>query len=72
MTVYTIHAGDNATDLGQVGTSRTIIGARRIGRRAVRTMLPNGCGTYTVRAIEGAVVERGERSIRTDHDFVVL
>lgn len=65
---YTIHAGDNSTDLGRVGTAMTLLGAKRIGRAAVRSMLPNGEGNYTVRDA-GRDVLREERSIRTDYKW---
>jgi len=47
-TSYRITAGNNSTDLGVVGTSDTLLGAKRLGRKAVRTMLPNGEGWYRV------------------------
>lgn len=68
-TIYTITAGDNSTDLGRVGTAKTLLGAKRIGRAAVRNMLPRGEGTYTVRDDMGQQVLRGERSIRTGMDW---
>jgi len=70
-TIYTVHAGNNNTDLGQVGKAASILGARRAGRTAVRTMLADGCGYYTIRDANGAQVERGERSLRTGREFVV-
>lgn len=70
-TIYTVHVGNNSTDLGQVGTSKTVLGARRIGRAAVRSMLPGGDGCYTIRDADGAQVERGERSLRTGREFAV-
>lgn len=46
MKTFYITAGNHSTDLGIVGNCDTLIGAKRIGRKAVRTMLPNGEGTY--------------------------
>lgn len=69
-TVYTIHAGDNSTDLGQVGSAKTIRGAKRVGRAAVRASLPRGQGTYRVRDARGAEILVGERSIRTDYEWI--
>lgn len=70
MTKYTIHAGDNSTDLGQVSTAETLAGAKLKGRAAVARMLPDGDGTYTVRDGHGQDVLRGERSIRTAGQWV--
>ena len=69
-TKYQVTAGNNSTDLGKVGEASTIIGAKRIGRKAVLTMLPNGEGTYYY-SINGQ--RRGEtRSIRTGFAWVGL
>lgn len=62
-----ISAGGNGTDLGEVGRATTILGAKRVGRRAVREMLYDEEGTYTMRDAEGREVLRGERSIRTGY-----
>jgi hypothetical protein len=66
-TTYTVTAGDNSTDLGTVGRAKTLLGAKRIGRAAVRTSLPNGCGGYRVWTADGKQVAGGSRSIRTDY-----
>ncbi|MFO0449530.1 MAG: hypothetical protein ACK52I_12870 [Pseudomonadota bacterium] len=68
---YIVTAGNTSTDLGVVGSSSTLLGAKRIGRRAVRESLPNGEGSYRVQ--EWVIDETGvtvtvsgaERSIRT-------
>ena len=62
---YTIHAGNNSTDLGQIGTAQTLTEAHHIGRDAVQTMLPNAEGSYTIRDKHGRDVAKCERSIRT-------
>jgi hypothetical protein len=67
--MYTVHAGGNSTDLGRVGEAASLPAARRIGREAVRTMLPNGEGTYTIRTEQGETVERGECSICSNHTW---
>lgn len=64
--MYKITAGNSNTDLGIVGSSKTVLGAKRIGRNAVRIMLPDGYGQYRVIDAEGAQVLREERSLRTD------
>lgn len=69
-TTYTITAGDNSTDLGTVGTANTIRGAQRIGRAAVRASLPRGEGVYKVHDSDGREVMIGERSIRTDYEWI--
>jgi hypothetical protein len=67
--LYTITAGDNGTDLGRVGTAKTILGAKRIGRAAVLYSLPRGEGVYKVRDTAGREVLIGERSLRTGGDW---
>jgi hypothetical protein len=62
---YTITAGDNSTDLGLVGSTDTLLNAKRIGRAAVRNQLPNQQGRYKIRNADGNEVANGERSIRT-------
>lgn len=62
---FWISAGNNSTDLGTVGRANTLLGAKRIGRAAVKTMLPNGEGVYTVRDRSHREVAGEERSIRT-------
>jgi len=69
-TTYTITAGDNSTDLGRVGTAKTIIGAKSIGRAAVRDALPGGEGSYKVRDAAGREVLVEERSIRTGGEWL--
>lgn len=66
---YTITAGSNSTDLGRVGTANTIIGAKRIGRKAV-SGLPNGEGDYKVRDLDGREIFSEERSIRTGWQWI--
>lgn len=46
MMTFEITVGDCTTDMGIVGTCETFLGAKRIGRAAVRKMSPNGEGTY--------------------------
>lgn len=69
---YTISAGCNSTDLGVVGRSDTLLGAKRIGRHAVLHMLPDGQGIYRVRDGEGREVLAGELSIRTGFRWMGL
>jgi hypothetical protein len=45
---YTISVSNDSNDVKVVGYAETLIGAKRIGRRAVKTMLPNGEGRYTL------------------------
>lgn len=66
---YTVFAGNNSTDLGQVGTSKTLLGAKRIGRAVIREALPNGEGSFIVRDKEGRTVLSSERSIRTGFEW---
>ena len=70
MNAYTITAGNNSTDLGRVGTAKTPAGAKRIGRNAVRSCLPNGEGSYKVIDADGREVLTGERSLRNDRKWV--
>lgn len=70
-TTYTITAGDNSTELGCIGTAKTILGAKRIGRAAVRDSLPRGEGSYKVRDADGREVLIEERSIRTGGEWRV-
>jgi len=67
---YAVTAGDHSTDLGVVGHAKTLLGAKRIGRRAVREALPNGQGGYRV-WVEGInyPVAGGERTLRTDNKW---
>jgi hypothetical protein len=67
---YTITAGDNSTDLGTVGRSKTLRGAKRIGRAAVRASLPNGCGGYRVWDEGGQQVVGGSRDIHTAYRWI--
>lgn len=62
---YIVTAGDSNTDLGRVGRSNTLLASKRIGRKAVRQSLPDGCGGYRVWTADGRQVGGGERSIRT-------
>ena len=66
---YTITAGTAGTDLGQVGQAKTLLGAKRIGRAAVRDALPDQCGGYRVWDVDGRQVAGGERSIRTEFQW---
>lgn len=66
---YTITAGSHSTDLGIIGRADTLLGAKRIGRKAVRTMLPDGHGWY--RIVSPNNDSRGEvRSLRTDNKWL--
>lgn len=73
---YSVTAGSNFTDLGVVGYSDSLLGAKRIGRRAVRESLPNAEGSYRVH--EWVINETGitvpvmggERSIRTGFRWI--
>lgn len=73
---YIVTAGSTSTDLGVVGHSNTPLGAKRIGRKAVRESLPNAEGWY--RVLEWVVYETGitvtimggERSIRTGFQWL--
>ena len=71
---YIVTAGSNSTDLGVVGRASTLLGARRIGRKAVRESLPNAEGSYRVHewVIDetGITVMGGERSIRTGFQWL--
>lgn len=62
---YTITAGDSSTDLGTVGKAKTLLSAKRIGRKAVNESLPNGQGGYRVWTADRQQVGGEERSIRT-------
>ena len=67
---YQVTAGNDSTDLGTVGQASTILGSKRIGRRAVLTVLPNGEGTYYWH-VNGQ--RRGEtRSLKTGFKWVGL
>ena len=66
---YVITAGDNSTDLGTVGRAKTIPGAKRIGRHAVRTLLPNGQGSYRVWSDDNQLIAGGKRSLSTDNKW---
>lgn len=68
--MYQITAGNNSTDLGVVGSSATLLGAKRIGRKAVREQLPNGQGSYKVFDQAGREVKGEECSIRTDNKWI--
>lgn len=71
---YIVTAGSNSTDLGVVGYSNTLLGAKRIGRKAVRESLPNAEGSYRVNEIDETgitvAVMGGERSIRTGFQWL--
>ena len=70
---YIVTAGSNSTDLGVVGYSDSLLGAKRIGRRAVRESLPSAEGSYRVLIDEAGItvaVMGGERSIRTGFRWV--
>lgn len=68
---YYITAGNNSTDLGIVGYTNSLEQAKRIGRKAVKTQLPNGEGNFRVRDSETKEeLFREERSIRTDFKWV--
>lgn len=72
---YTITAGNNSTDLGVVGHADTYLGAKRIGRKAVREMLPDGQGSYTIKHNHmtfAESMEREERSIRTGNQWLKI
>lgn len=63
---YVITAGNYSTDLGIVGRARTLAGAKRIGRRALRESLPDGYGSYRVWLEDGAYpVAGGTRTLAT-------
>ena len=64
-TRFSVTAGNNSTDLGRVGTSATIGGAQRIGRRIVLERLPNKEGSYKIINSAGCELMTGERSLRT-------
>lgn len=66
---YTITAGSHSTDLGTVGHAKTLLGAKRIGRRAVREALPNGHGNYRVWTDDSRHVAGGERTLRTNNKW---
>ncbi len=68
-TEYIVTAGDHSTDLGTVGRAKTMLGAKRIGRAAVRDSLPNGCGGYRVKTADGRQVAGESRDIRTDYKW---
>lgn len=69
-TGYSVHVGNDSTDMGQVGTSKSILGAKRIGRAVVREALPNGEGSFSVRNQQGHTVLTEERSIRTGFTWI--
>jgi len=64
-TAYYVTAGNNSTELGRVGETNSLLGAKRIGRDAVRRCLPNAEGSYRVKTQDGETVASEERSIRT-------
>jgi hypothetical protein len=67
---YIVTAGSNSTDLGVVGYCDSILGAKRIGRKAVNDAIPGGDGGYRVKDKSGNVVFGGERSIRTGFRWI--
>lgn len=67
---YRVTAGNANTDLGIVGYANTILGAKRIGRRAVSESLPNGEGNYNVRTDVGYCVLHGEYGSRTNFKWI--
>ena len=70
---YFIVAGNHNTELGVVGYSDSLLGAKRIGRKAVRESLPNAEGSYRVHIDETGItvaVMGGERSIRTGFQWL--
>jgi hypothetical protein len=66
---YIITAGNQSTDLGTVGRAKTLLGAKRIGRRAVRDRLPNGHGGYRVWSDEGQLIAGGTRGLSTSNKW---
>jgi hypothetical protein len=60
---YIITAGNQSTDLGAVGRAKTLLGAKRIGRRAVRDSLPNGQGGYRVWSDDSRLIAGGTRGL---------
>lgn len=73
--MYTVHAHSHSTDLGQIATARTLLGAVRAGRRAILTMLPGGEGTYEIRTVFGptasrvVTVRRERRDLRSEREW---
>ena len=66
----TTTAGNNNTDLGSiVGTASSRSAAARIGRKAISTSLPDGCGIYKVHDEDGRELLVGERSGRTKYKW---
>ena len=68
---YTVTAGNNNTDMGVVGSSDTLLGAKRIGRKVITDSLPNGHGTYYVH-VPGCERAGETRSIRTGNKWVAV
>jgi hypothetical protein len=66
---YIITAGDNTTDLGTVGRAKTLLGATRIGRRAVRDLLPYGQGSYRVWTDDSRLIAGGKRGLSTGNKW---
>ena len=67
---YIITAGNQSTDLGAVGRAKTLLGAKRIGRRAVRDSLPNGQGGYRVWSDnDGRLIAGGTRGTSTGNKW---
>jgi hypothetical protein len=63
--MYVITAGNQSTDLGTVGRAKTLLGAKRIGRRAVRDSLPYGQGGYRVWSDDSRLIAGGTRNLST-------
>lgn len=60
---------ENALVTAATGLDDAILGAKRIGRAAVRAALPRGEGDYKVRDAQNRVVLTDERSIRTGGEW---
>lgn len=68
---YIITAGNNSTDLGIVGRSNSLQQAKRIGRKAVRTQLPNGEGDFRIKDAETKEeIYCEERSVCTNFRWI--
>lgn len=69
-TIFYVSVGDNSNDMGRVGVAKTLEAAKKIGRKQVRGMLPDGHGVYKVRDAEGREVLVGELSLCTAFAWV--
>ncbi len=67
--MYTVHVSTNSNDYGQVGESHTLLGARRLARRFIRTACPRGEGSYSVRDENGETIEHGGRTLQSNHKW---